>query len=73
MARVLIIIIVVFLIPFLLYRAGLSILGKDKNGVNWLAAPLGALAFFGAVLSVATVVILTLWSQGDLDLTWLGL
>ncbi len=73
MARVFIIIVVVFLLPFLLYRASLSVLGKDKNGVNWFSAPLGTLAFLGAILSVATVVILTLWSQGDLDLSWLGL
>ena len=73
MIRVLIILIVVFLLPFLLYRFLLALFGQDKEGVNWMRAPLGALAFFGAVMSIGTVITLTLWSQGKINLSWLGL
>ncbi len=72
MGRVAILMIIAFLIPFVLYRAFLSLFRMDKDGVNWLAAPLGVLAFFGAVFSIGMIVFLTLLSEGAIKIEWLG-
>ncbi len=72
MGRVAILMIIAFVVPFVLYRAFLSLFRLDKDGVNWLAAPLGILAFFGAIMSIGTVVFLMLWSEGVIKIEWLG-
>ena len=71
MGRVAIILIISFLIPFVLYRAFVSIFRLDKNGFNWLTAPLGVLAFFGAIFSIGVIIFLTLLSEGQISIDWL--